>query len=361
MDLKIKPIQDEVLNYIIGTTTLKKDTEYIANYHWVKHINCKKEQITVPNYNISIDATDKTILVSRAIGLGDILFLTPVLKHIKMKYPTCKIGFATANSQHELLKYISEIDEIIDYPIEYEIYKNYDFHFSVSGVIENSKGNINNIYHEYMKHLGVEDINIKDLIPSITNIDKLDILSDSNIIGIHPFSGDNMRQLSLVSVSFLCNKLINAGFKIILFSNINEYDMYNSAFPQNIEWSIKSQNSFKNTIENLYKCKIVLCSDSIITHLCQAIGVKTISIYGPFSPESRISTYKNIIILDTNPDCRCFKHQLDKCPKGIYPSPCLNFDHDIIIDIIKHDNEFINPEYIIFDPEINKYNWRENE
>jgi len=362
MDLKFKPVKDEVLNYRIGSTILKKDVEYIGNFHWVNHLNCPKEQVNFLNYDISMDANDKSILISRSIGLGDLLFLTPVMKAIKNIYPTCRIDFATANCQHELLKYIPEIDTIFDYPIEFEIYKKYDYHFSVSGIIENSKvDNQSNIYLEYLKHLGIKNPSIEDCIPYLT-IPELPKYNpqpeDLPIIGIHPFSGDNMRQLNLISIGFLCNKLINLGYDIIIFSNKLEFETYNKTFPQEITWSISYNQTtpILETISQLRKCKAVICGDSFITHLCQAIDVNCISIYGPFTPNCRVGGYKNITVIDTNPECRCFKHQLDKCPKNIIPSPCLNFDHQIIIDIIENKN--INDSVEILTPEITKYNWR---
>ena len=366
MDQKFKPIKDEIIDYKIGIRKLEKDKEYVANYYWIKHLNCPKEAITnIDNYNISIDANNKSILIIRSIGLGDVLFLTPVLKKIKQVYPTCKIGFATASSQHELLHFIKEIDEIIDYPIEYDIYNSYDYHFSVSGIIENSEiDKSSNIYYEYLNHLGVKDININDLIPHLTIPDLNSIsLENSSIIGIHPFSGDNIRQLGLSSISFLCSKLIKLGYSILMFSNKFEYEKYYKLFVKDITWSISKnsnrQNVFKNTIEDLKTCKTVICGDSFITHLCQAIGVHCISIYGPFSPKCRVEGYKNITIIDTDPNCRCFKHQLNKCPKLITPSPCLNIDHDMIIEIIeKQELSYTNIE--IQTPKINKYNWRSN-
>lgn len=376
MDQKFKPVKDEILDYKIGSRKLEKGKEYIANYHWIKHLDCPKEPINVSNYDISIDATDKSILITRAIGLGDILFLTPVLKMIKHVYPTCKIGFATASSQHGLLHFIKEIDEIIDYPIEGDIYNKYDFHFSVSGIVENSEiDKHSNIYYEYLKHLGIKNPDIEDLVPHLSPLEFPDSIDyspspeDRPIIGIHPFSGDNMRQLSLVSISFLCSKLIKFGYDILMFSNKIEYDRYHKMFAEDINWSISTnirkdrtisqKDIFINTINNLKMCKHVICGDSFITHLCQAIGVHCISIYGPFSPNCRVKGYKNITIIDTNPDCRCFKHQIDKCPKDFSPSPCLNIDHDLILDIIE-DREIFLDNIGIQTVKVNKYNWGTN-
>jgi len=361
MDLLVRPNKDEIINYNVGTITLKKDIEYIANYHWVKHLNCYKTDIRNDNYNINIDLNNKSLLISRSMGLGDILFLSPIIKKIKDIYPTCKLGFATVSIQHELLKYIPGIEEYLDYPIEYKKYQEYDYHFSVSGLIENEKVDKNsNIYLEYFKHVGIENPDPEEFRPILkvpSNIpeyhpDKYDL----PIIGIHPFSGDNMRRLNLKNIILLCNMLIKEEYDVLLFSNKNEYTQYNKMFPTAVNWSIKSaEKPILNTIIDLKSCKTVLCSDSFITHLCQAIGINCISIYGPFSPECRISSYKNITIIDTNPDCRCFKHQLNKCPKGFTTSPCLNFDNDFIIKLI-NDQSVNLDELKINSVTINHYN-----
>jgi ADP-heptose:LPS heptosyltransferase len=209
-----------------------------------------------------------------------------------------------------------------------------------------------------MNHLGVKDINELDLIPSL----KFNFSSnknDSNIIGIHPFSGDSMRQLNLHNTANLCTDLINLGYEISIFSNKYEYDKFYKLFPNKVNWVSKIENSVINTINELNRCKDIICGDSFITHLCQALNIKCIAIYGPFSPSCRVSTYSNITVIDTNPDCRCFKHQLNKCPKGMIPSPCINIDNNILIKLIENQ-EYIMDNINVSDPIVNKYNWRDN-
>jgi ADP-heptose:LPS heptosyltransferase len=173
---------------------------------------------------------------------------------------------------------------------------------------------------------------------------------------MHPFAVDPMRQLNLYTVSQIAEELLRLGYNVILFSDEFERTQYSHLFDSKVKWAIDNPiNDICSTAKLLASCKIVLSSDSLITHLSQAVGTKCICIYGPFSSESRVGGYKNITIIDNNPDCRCSRHQLGQCPKGFKISPCLSIDPKTIIELII-DGE-TNLEMNSTDPEIHEYNW----
>jgi len=365
MNIIFKPNNNIPIKINENEFIFKKDKQYLVNYYFIESILQFGNVISFDQkqYNINIDLSNKSVLFVRSFGLGDILFLTPVLKIIKEKYPNCKIGFATVKYQHELLSMIKEVDEIIEYPIDLDIIKNYVFHFFVSGLVENklSENQDENIYKIYLKHLGLKDEEItEDLLrPYLTNLKIPEVDHNTNIIGIHPFSGNPVRQLNLNLVSLLCKKLIDKNYKINLFSNTIEYNEYKYIFDDNrIKWVIENGNYFSNTITNLLKCKTVISTDSFITHLCQVLNVNCICIYGPFPAISRVSGYKNITIIDSNPDCRCYLHSKTKCLKKRTSSPCLNIDTDLLVKIIENkDDDYEFDKIKIYDPIISKFNF----
>jgi len=333
---------------------LNKDKIYIANKFWTERIPISDKPIPIEKneYKIDIDANNKKILFIMSSGFGDVLFLTPLIKIIKDKYPESLIGFATARPNQDILQLIDNINQIVDYPIDKEIFDTYDYIFKVEDLVKNSE---KNIYETFLKHLGIIDIQPEMCRPIIKQKITNNIQVNNKLIGIHPFATDGIRNLNFNLVLNLCQKL---DYNIILFSNKKEMEQYKHTFDgTKIKWAIESINNMISTARLLAQCKFVFSTDSVITHLAQAIGVKNICLYGPFSAESRVKHYTNITVIDNNPDCRCSLHQYGKCPKGFSSSPCLFFDPDMINNII-NDNE-INLNPVLHNSIVNKYNLEE--
>ena len=67
--------------------------------------------------------------------------------------------------------------------------------------------------------------------------------------------------------------------------------------------------------------------------------------------------------MDSNPECRCMKHQLGRCPKGVQSPPCLAFDSDTILNIIEFDDPQVVTDLstVILETTVQEYNWRLND
>lgn len=363
MLLEIQPTQTCPLSYNNDGQVVLKDTEtYILEDSWTRNIPCSRIPASVKQFDIDTILNDgESILFIRSMGMGDMLFLSPLLSVIKQKYPTCKIGFASVATQHSMLNIIPNIDEVIEYPIKKEIFDKYTYQFTVSGLIEgNTENKTKNIYQVYLEHLGISPdildetwfrpIVKESLIPNI-------ITEDSRLIGIHPFAVDPIRQLNLYSVGILIDNLLRLDYKVIVFSSQSEKKMYGRLFPPETMWSIDDAPDMRFTAINLAKCSVLFSTDSVMTHLAQAINVRCIALYGPFASESRVGGYKNITVIDNNPDCRCATHQKGECPKRFKITPCLTFDVGTVVDLI--DLGEVNMNVTSFEPEINKYNWED--
>ena len=62
------------------------------------------------------DLNNKSILAFRTGGIGDLMFLNPVLRYIKKRYPTCTIKAASGCKQP--LENLPEISELYDMPFD---------------------------------------------------------------------------------------------------------------------------------------------------------------------------------------------------------------------------------------------------
>jgi ADP-heptose:LPS heptosyltransferase len=352
--IKVRPNQDYILTLNGNETRISKDQTYIMHYSWAKNIIGDKQPADLRSFNLKLDATDKRILFMRSMGMGDFLFLSPLIKLIKDKYPTCTINFAGAEHQHSLLRMIPGITDIIPMPIIETDFERHDFHFHVSSLLERDDQK-SNVYDLYLNEIGAEDVDETYKRPYVHDKFKQETATE-NLIGIHPFANNPIRALEINLLNSISDKLINNNYNIIIFSNEEEMNAAKIIIKSpKIIWAIEKHKTMEQTANLMKTCQMIIAVDSVIVHLAQAMNIPTIALYGPFPAESRLKYYKNISIIDTNPDCRCCLHSTDMCPKGDgVGSLCLKIDPDLIINVMKKNQIATKPIY--FKTEINSYN-----
>jgi len=353
----ITPIDNYNCDYKLGSKILYKGTDYIINVNWANELKLNPTQIALPNYKLSIDLTDKKLLIIRAMGAGDMLFLSPAIALIKEKYPTCQIGLACIKEQHGIVELISGIDEILDYPIERESFDTYDHYFQVADIVEGNSSNKDaNIYQAYISALTEDDVDVQ-LRPKIKDEYLYASEIDQKLIAIHPFANDPIRSLNLNIIAGLAAGLTHRGYTVIIIGTETEYKI--APHLHQYEWSKDRYPTFSDVCGLLRKSRFAICSDSLIVHLAQAVGTETICFYGPFPSKSRVSGYKNIHIFDSNPECRCHMHQLGRCKRGLPEPVCLRFDIGSIINIVEDNPTILDELPLISAPEIEHYGVRD--
>jgi hypothetical protein len=82
---------------------------------------------------------NKTLLVFRQGGIGDLLFIQPNLIYLKEKYPTCTIKFACGPQYQSMINEWDCIDEVLDLPFAVNEMFTTDYHCVFEGVIERCK------------------------------------------------------------------------------------------------------------------------------------------------------------------------------------------------------------------------------
>lgn len=291
-------------------------------------------------YDISIDLTNKSLLVQRASGFGDMLWMSAVLKYIKDKYPSCKIGYSCSFDYVPILRLIPNIDKVVPIPVQASQLKNYDYHLSFMDSVENRLGEETdeNSYEAFYKTLGAADVSDEYKRPYVKDITTKDI-GKGPIVGIQPLAQSQIRDLPRPLVIDFIKEMNKRGYHVIMFTNKNEHrliDLRNVVKDLNVSCSFEhsKDGDIYDSCKVLKSCEWLLTPDSAFAHIGPALGVKTISIYGPFAAESRMKYYLNNWAIDTRPSCRCRLHTPGICPYGITPSPCMDVDFNLIMNII---------------------------
>ena len=344
------------------TQNLKKKSKYVMNVgvYQQLYFDVQTKQKVLKPYSVKFskiykpykgqDLTDKTLLVMRTGGIGDLLFIQPNLNYLKEIYPSCTIHLACGPQYHAMLESWDCLDKIIDLPAPFQYVIKANYHAIFEGVIERcTLAHTKSAYRLFTKWL---KLNLPDdkLIP-IQKVNKekkqtcLEILSDWNV-DPHKFICIQMRASSPIRTprpSFwknVINKLTDLGYKVVLIdmpamseqldnfidSLKNDRDVFNfSHYSTTLDYSIAMASL----------SKLVISTDSSFIHIAAALRVPGFAFYGPFPGAIRLSTYKNIEWVDAKATCApCFSHG---------PNPCKNSieGHSVCYDNIDID-ECIN-------------------
>jgi len=302
---------------------------------------------------------NKTLVVWRSGGIGDLLFIQPGLRHLKNKYPTCKIVFATSIMYMDMVKKWGFIDKVETFPMDLDIFKNTDYHLTFEGVIERcNEAKKLNAYKLFSKWMGITDITDDELIPVLDVQDKdiaktvSEFLERRNInkkeyIVIQLRASSPIRTPSSRVWKEILGRLVFDNYKLVftdipdrqlevskvidfIFTSNQKKRIYNFApVSKNINYSILLAKY----------AKLVIAPDSSMIHIAAGVGTPVFGIYGPFAAELRMETYKNTdwiqperSIICPYGGSQCFLHGHRPCPvakslgTNLYtdfgPSPC---------------------------------------
>ena len=114
------------------------------------------------------DLDNKTLLVWRTGGIGDLLFIKPNLDHLKKLYPTCKIWFSCGPNYQSMVENWECIDELLDLPFNARYLYRANYHVTFEGVIERCKeAEYENAYRLFSRWMGI-DLPDDMLVPSLS-------------------------------------------------------------------------------------------------------------------------------------------------------------------------------------------------
>lgn len=348
-------IKTKVPVQISKTDKLKANTTYIIPKGWLGMfitpqnstlISTSMEKYWKP-YSIEKNLNGKKLLIQRTSGFGDILFISPLIKEIRKRYPQVKvIDFACERHYKEILTIIPGIDNHIDVPIKEATLKEYDYHLSFMQLLENGEETDINVYKTYFNNIGVVDPRYEMLMPNVDP--ELPIIANKHkkVVGIQPFAAIPIRDLHTEFITNIIQELAKMQFHVVLLVERSEQRLATLSnlvnYPVSYLFDYLPENSTIVDAASFVKgLDWVVSCDSVFAHLAPALGVNTVSVYGPFAANSRTKYYSNSWSVDTNPGCRCRLHTVGACLEYGYPSPCMNVDSNYVTNIIKENSEKI--------------------
>ena len=350
-------------NFIHSFKKKKKYIMSIGVYQGIHYDSYGKKDILKPsnlNFNKIYkpykgqDLNDKTLLVIRTGGIGDLLFIQPNLIFLKEKYPNSKIIFSCGRQYWSMVKKWECVDEVIELPLEFKYFISADYHAVFEGVIERCRESERvNSYRLFTKWLG---LNLPDekLIPK-QNPDEMNKskvksilkneynLEEGEFIVMQVKASSPIRTPRPELLRKLISKLLDKNYKIVITDSEKVEKSIDDLFIKKIENNnllnfSKHSKEIGDAISLISLSKGVISIDSSLNHIAASLDKPIFGIFGPFLGELRLDTYKNADWINSKSECSpCFRHGSKPCPHSILGFPiCFdNLNLDDLVDKIE--------------------------
>lgn len=298
----------------------------------------------------------KTLLLFRSGGIGDVMFMLPLIKHLKEKFEA-KIKAGTTPTYITLLENNPYIDEKFMMPFELKEMETSDYHLTFEGVIEDIDKNAKTIHAVdlFLKEANVNftKISSEDKIPKL-GLDeshlrkirkKLSYLKEDVKIGVQLQASSPIRTFPLEKLIGVLRELATRGYAIFIFGGRKQQDLgkhvqrilINFSSHEKVINLANEHINLKDSIAFANEMSLIIAPDSSFVHIAGALEVPIVGLYGCFPSMLRMKYYKKAIGIDTNVPCApSFTHGHAPCYRGD-PPPCFSvISVNNILDAVDH-------------------------
>ena len=304
----------------------------------LKPTNLLFKRIYRPYRGQNVD--NKSVLIFRTGGIGDLLFIQPNLRYLKEKYDDCYVRFACGPQYQPMVNNWDCVDEVLDLPFTANILVKSDYHVLFEGVIERCKeSHTINAYNLFSRWLGL-DLPDEMLVPQQDPKPELvqecvKILLDWEISG-SDFVIMQLRASSPIRTPRhefwikLIDGLNDCGINVVLTDNPRQTENIDKFItmlknPDRTFNFCEHSKSIDYTIALTSLATGTVATDTALSHIAASLDKPCFGIFGPFPGHIRLKTYSKSTWIDAERHCApCFLHGHKPCPQARSDgySPC---------------------------------------
>jgi len=277
------------------------------------------------------------------IGLGDILFSQPILRFLKMRYPSCYIIAGIPLNARPLFERqsiiekldIPFVDEIINVPFNAKFFYRADYHLAFDSIILKCKeAETENIYKLFNRwaNTGIPDIclnpslapdpsrvaEFKKLFQGLTVFNPTRPVSDFILVQLN--SNSIIRTPRPVWKLALLDKLCEAQKKPIVICDSpgkakeNDFLVQSCKYRNRVFNISEASRSVADLVAVASLASACISVDTGTLHIANAQGVPTFGIFGAFPGRIRCGTYPLARWIDSPASCApCCSHGFEPC------------------------------------------------
>ena len=258
------------------------------------------------------DPTSKDILVMRAGGYGDQLFLTPSLRELKRREPDCRITQASLQSPayNDALQGLPYIDSLIAYPFPASIIEGKRLIWLENSIEHNEDGHITHAVDQIARcvfgdvmALADQDrrmdykMHPEEFAAANTCFPRIDRAR----IGIQAKASTPTRSYPPELLSAVMSELALKGYEVFMFGKPGELEV---DMPEITDLtSFEPAPTFRGSCAVLSTCDVVLAPDSSLLHVAGALNIPTLGLYGSFPWKLRTAYAPSVQVLNGHGPC----------------------------------------------------------
>ena len=245
---------------------------------------------SLTQYHSWIDVSSDRVLLMRSGAIGDLLFLTPALREYKKSRPDIKIDLCCRKEHQPLFEGLDLFDALVQYPFEMPILGTYREIISLENVME--------LAHDahatdaFAKALG---ITITDYKPAYSatedekTIAKVWLRSETRPhVGVQLAASVRNRNYPLDLWAKVLLALEAKGWEVLIFGLPGQVPTFPPEMQRYFIQDMSTKGlTFRESAALLSQCNAFVGVDSSLIHLCHALDVPAVGLYGPFSWETR--------------------------------------------------------------------------
>ena len=309
------------------------------------------------------DWNGKKILLNRVGGFGDLVLMTPVMREIKRRWPTSKVGVCAHQLYGTCLLNLPYVDEIISYPLPYDKANEYDAWVFFEKAIEKNpraeEVHMTDLFAEIMGLTGKAAAGFLSKKGDWTLDKKPDYVVTKNeaIWALEQYPRIEKQRACIQFIASTANRnylrmdavilgLLNKGFEVFLMGGpgeageTKEMDVLKDLTNKGL--------SFRQSCAVINSADLVIGPDSSLIHIAGALGVPAIGLYGPFPHDLRTRYCPTTFGITAKGICApCFHHsnpgrlRFTQFPAG---KPCEAAGYCVIMGGQQGKNKEGNPD-----------------
>jgi ADP-heptose:LPS heptosyltransferase len=253
----------------------------------------------------------KRILIHRSVGgAGDLLFLTPLFRALKQKWPRCHITLYCYEMYHWILKDNPHLDACVDFqlPMTPKSLKGFDGHIDLEDAIEYSKlSHTHSAVDVFADAAGIvleDKTPVYEPDPAIVEKIAQRFPKKTQRVAIALKSGSVLRDYPMENFIEITRSLLRNSIEVFLLGGprqtINgEHPLYHELLNEN------PLLSWEENVALIKTCDLVVGPDSSAIHFAGTMGVPALGLYAAFPADLRIQG-KTQAIQASGPCAPCF-------------------------------------------------------
>lgn len=285
------------------------------------------EDVVFNAWDASKDWNDKSVLLMRSGGLGDAIFMTPILREMRRRWPTISISIACRKERFAVFDGLGLVNGHCPTPVSVELADTFDAVIAFEDVIEKERE------RHYVDCLAAQmglplpdgdaarrlEYEVGFFEKKIAGV-KYARKPGVKRLGIQMSSGSLNRSYPKDQLGLVAQALIPKGWEVYLFGLKGDAPQ-SAKFPGVRNLTLEGL-TFRQSAAALATCDVLLAPDSSLLWVAAALNLPAVALFAVISAKMRTAPYANITALEGRGKCApCFHHYRGgvNFPKG---QPC---------------------------------------